>query len=80
MIRIVLFLVSVAATDIARSGGARMIERLERVAGEVIADARAAVVYALASIRDDATRAALQRLAEHDDERVSAAAREYLVD
>lgn len=74
------YLVSVAATGLARSGGAEAIPALERAAGEVVADARAAVVYALASIRADATRAALHRLVKHEDERVSRAAAEYIVD
>jgi hypothetical protein len=74
------YLVSVAATGMARSGGASVIATLERAAGEVVADARAAVVYALASIRADETRAALNRLAAHEDDRVSNAAREYVID
>lgn len=74
------YLVSVAATGIARNAGGGAVDLLERAAGEVVADARAAVVYALASIRADATRAAMRRLAGHDDERVRLAAREYVID
>jgi HEAT repeat protein len=72
------YLVSVAATALARLGKEQVVPLLEREAGEVVAEARASLVYALASIRADAVRAALCRLAEHEDERVSAAAREYI--
>lgn len=74
------YLVSVAATGLARSGGAAAVAELEQAAGDVVADARASVVYALASIRAEATLPALRRLAEHDDQRVSRAAREYIAD
>lgn len=72
------YLVAVAATNLARAGGSAVLEELARAADSVLPAARAAVVYALASIRADGTLTALRRLADHADDAVRHAARSFL--
>lgn len=72
-------------------GGALLAVKLARPAGELnevlgecmdalvaLPEPRAAVVYALASIRADGTLTARRRLADHDDDAVRHAARSFL--
>lgn len=73
-------LVAVAATAMARAGGAAVIPRLVRAIDTAAAAARVPLVYALASVRANATQDALRGLTAHPDAAVRAAAAEILGD
>ena len=72
------YLVSVAATNLARCLGPEAVPELLAAVDTVVAPARESVVLALASVRADATQAALRRLAEHADPAVARTARSFL--
>ncbi len=72
------YLVSVAATAMAQGAGKAALQALVASVPGAVADAREAVVYAIASVRSEETRAALQSLAESEDQVVSKAAKSML--
>lgn len=72
------YLVSVAATAMAKADGKQAAPLLESALSTVVADAKEPLVYALASIRDDAGAAALQRLTTHADPAIRKAAASVL--
>lgn len=72
------YLTATAATDIAAAGGAAAVPILLGAVDRVCREAQAPLVFALGSIRADAAKEALERLAEHPDVNVREAARSLL--
>lgn len=72
------FLVAAAGTALAAAGGVKAIPALLGALERVPGDSRAPLVYALASIRDEAARQALRELLRHKDPRISQAAVEIV--
>jgi hypothetical protein len=72
------YLAAAAGTAIATAAGEKAVPALVAALEEAALEAREPLVYAIASIRADSAREALQRLAKHADKRISKAAKESL--
>ncbi|MDB4897289.1 MAG: hypothetical protein JWN15_3551 [Firmicutes bacterium] len=70
------YLVATAGTALAAADGLKALPLLVSALEDAVADAREPLVYAIGSIRADAAREALLRLAEHPDKRISKVAKE----